>query len=93
LLGLVPFDVSSSSSCCSLPNDGFPFGETEPLLLIDALLLNVATPDVVCEVLEVLLTLFNLPLVPVNRFELGICTFFLNAFFPAQIYALSISCH
>ena len=54
-LGLLLFSVSTSS-----PNDDLPFGETNPLLCIDALLLIV--PTLVAFVREELLTLLGLNL-------------------------------
>jgi hypothetical protein len=74
LLGLLPFAVSSSSPNVSpsINDVGLTFGDTKPVLRIDALLLNVATPDVVGEVLEELDTFFNLSFEPDNRFELDI---------------------
>jgi hypothetical protein len=53
LFGLLPFAVSSSSPVSS-STDGnllLVIGEPKLVLRIDALLLNVATPDVVGEVL------------------------------------------
>jgi hypothetical protein len=79
LLGLLPFAVSLSSHVSSSTNDDFLLfiGETKLALRIDALLLNVATPDVVGEVLAALvITFFNLSFEPGNYFELDMLSFF-----------------
>jgi hypothetical protein len=72
-LGLLPVSVSSSSCCSLSPNDdNLQFGETNPALRIEALLLIVAMPDVLVHdelLLEALLTLWCLLIeVPANRF-------------------------
>ncbi len=72
-LGLLLFSVSSLS-----PNDDLPFGEMNPLLCIDALLLIV--PTLVAFVREELLTLLGLNLCcfstagPFTLFELNMVT-------------------
>jgi O-antigen/teichoic acid export membrane protein len=66
-------------ACFSSTNDNLLLfiGETKLALRIDALLLNVATPDVVGEVLAALvITFFNLSFEPGNRFELDMLSFF-----------------
>jgi hypothetical protein len=72
-LGLLPVSViSSSCSSLSLNDDDLQFGETNPALRIEALLLVVAMPDVLVRaelLLDALLTLCCLLTgVPANRF-------------------------
>jgi hypothetical protein len=72
-LGLLPVSIfSSSCSSLSLNDHDFQFGETNPALRIEALLLVVAMPDVLVPaelLLDAILTLWCLLIgVPANRF-------------------------